>query len=194
MTTTNFTSQRKPLRYVLATGAVLTVMVALSAILTWFSRPTEHQPGRLGSPASTSRALPPAGAKEKIVNEFAGRVDQSIQDGESVTSDDRARWWPEHVRNAALAFYCAPKASQDVHNSAMVWTDPMGNVVAYGAAIQGGTLPPYAAGLTAAATANGDRKPIVYPAAQGFSVVAAGDAHALRIGDTALACIPTSGD
>lgn len=137
--------------------------------------------------------MPHRGHREMPVSELFSRVSPGMQDpGETLISNDVAWWWPEHVDNAALAFHCAPKASQDIRHSVMVWTDTRNNVVAYGTAIQGGLLPSYATGLS---TANEpDVRRIVYAAAQGFHVVAARKTYALKIKDTTLACVPSKGD
>ena len=73
----------------------------------------------------------------------------------------------------------------------MVWPDTEGHVVDYGAALQGGVLPPYATGLVDANEP--DLRRLVYQAAQGFSVIAAKKIYALKIRDTNRGCVPSAG-
>lgn len=193
MTAINFTIYAKPFRYFVAAVAVFAALAALIAVWDRSTEPPVVVHGRLSAPGSAARALSHSDGRERAVSEFISRVDLRTQDArESLTSDDLAWWWPEQVGNAARAFHCAPKTSQDTRHLVMVWTDTQNNVVAYGAAIQGGVLPPYATGLVDANEPALRR--LVYPAAQGFRVVAAEKTYALEIRDTRLACIPTSGD
>jgi hypothetical protein len=80
---------------------------------------------------------------------------------------------------------------QRLRNSVLVWTDTEGHVVDYGAALQGGVLPPYATGLVDANEL--DLRRLLYPAAQGFSVIAAKKIYALKIRNTNRGCVPSAG-
>ena len=189
----NFTIYARPFSYFAVSGAVVAALAALIAVWNWSTEPPVFVHGGLSAPVSTSRALFHSDSREKAVSKFFSRVDPGIQDsGDSLISDDVALWWPQKVGNAALEFLCAPKTSQDTRDSVLVWTDTKNNVVAYGAALQGGVLPPYATGLVDANEP--DLRRIVYPAAQNFRVVAAKKTYALKIRNTNLGCVPSSGD
>lgn len=189
----NLTISARPFRHFAASGAVVVGLTALIAVWNWSTEPPVVVRGQLSAPESASRALFHSDGRERVMSEFFNRVSPGKHDpGESLISDYVARWWPEHVGNAALEFLCAPKISQDTHHSVMVWTDAKNNVVAYGAALQGGALAPYATGLVDANEP--DLGQLVYPAAQGFRVVATGTSYALKIRDTNLGCVPSKGD
>ena len=189
----NFTLTARPFKYFAATGAMVAALAALIAVWNWSTEPPVAVDGRLGAPGSTAKALFPADGRARAASGFFSRVSPGQQDpGESMISDNVAWWWPEHVGNAAFEFLCAPKILQDTRHTVMVWTDARNNVVAYGASLQGGGLPQYAAGLVDANEP--DVSQLVHPAAQGFRVVAADTAYALKIRDTSLGCVPSSGD
>ena len=180
-------------RYFALSGAVAAGCAVLLAIWSWSTEPPLVVPGLLGAPTNTSKALFRSDAEKRTPTAFSNPGDSAVRGpNDSWVSDDVAWWWPEHVGNAANAFFCTPPASQDPQQSVMVWTDTRNHVVAYGAALQGGELPPYASALANAGAP--DPRRIVYAAAQGFHVVASGKNRTLGIGDTKLNCGPTSND
>ena len=185
MSAINFTNEAPPVGYWLAAGGGVAVLAAFIATWHWSTEPPVIVQGRLGAPLISSKALFHSGAREIPETEFFHRVDLDEQGfGESLISADVAWWWPQHVKNAALAFHCAPKTTQDTRQSFMVWTDTKHNVVAYGAALEGAVLPPYATGLLDANES--DARQIVHPAARGFRVVAVQRSHTLKIKNTDL--------
>lgn len=106
--------------------------------------------------------------------------------------EDAKLYWPERLAPASRLYQCSPPGHTLGRASVLVWTDRKGQVMAVGAALEGGSLPSHALALVN--QAHGQDSDSLRIAAPGYAVRTVGRGPLLRVGPQALACQQTSDD
>jgi hypothetical protein len=113
----------------------------------------------------------------------------SAASANEIFPEDLVWWWPENIVDAARIYQCSPATSRETRDSVMVWTDASNKVVAFGSALEGGRIPPYAMAL--ASSGGPDAMQSVRVAAKGHLVISTKKTHVLKLKETRLGCIPS---
>ncbi len=115
----------------------------------------------------------------------------------SVTHDDLlaegfSYGWPEFLVAATSMYHCAPTAGRGTKDSVVVWTDKANQIVAFGPAQEGETLPAHVLALGAAQAVPADTS--IRVAEGGHAVLVSARQNTLQVNGMQLACVRTWDD